>query len=106
MEFDNRVLQEYMDRLQSGHEEDRVEIYLEMRALSFPWDDELLLLALSDPSPRVRSVVCDTLSENSDSRVIASLLEFLRDQDPGIRSLSMSILSRLGAMALPQVESI
>ena len=104
MEFDNQVLKEYLDRLENGHEEDRVETYLEMRALSFPWDDELLMVALSDPSPRVRSIVCDTLSENSDARVIASLLEFLRDPDPGIRSLSMSVLSRLGALALPQVE--
>lgn len=104
MDSDNEVLNEYIDRLNHGNEEDRVDIYREIGTVEFPWDDDLLSLALSDPSPRVRSVVSEILVENPDPKIIEALLELLRNQDPGIRSLCMSILAGLGAMALPQVE--
>ncbi len=104
MDFDNEVLNEYIDRLNRGKEEDRVDIYREIGTIGFPWDDNLLSLALSDSSPRVRSVVSEILIENSDPRIVETLLELLRNQDPGIRSVSMSILAGLGPVALPQVE--
>jgi len=98
-------LHSYRERLKSGDENARIEIYREIGELRFQSDFHLLIEGLADPSPRVTSVVSEILTEIDGSNVTGLLLESLRNQDPGIRFRAMDILAELGSAALPQVTT-
>lgn len=105
MKKKNDPLQQYRDTLKEDNEDTRVEVYREIGALGIPEGNTILLEGLSDSSHMVRSVVAEILIENVDEKLVERLLELLREENPGLRSQAMTILSKLGILALKQVET-
>lgn len=101
----NHELPEFEGRLKLADEDARVAAYQELGNLGLPLGNRMLLGGLSDPSPRVRSVVANLLMEMADASVVAMLLELLREEDPGVRSQAMTILARLGTLSWPQIAA-
>lgn len=105
MDFENGEMLEYRNKLKRQDEEGRIEIYREIGYLSIPEGNSMLVEGLSDPSPRVRLIVTRIVAEIADEKVVETLLETLRNEDPGLRSRAMTILTQLGKFALGQVEA-
>ena len=101
----NHELPEFADRLKLEDEDARVAAYQELEILGLPQGNRMLLDGLSDPSPRVRSVVANLLVEMADASVVGMLLELLRKEDPGVRSQAITILASLGTLSWLQVAA-
>ena len=104
MDIGTDILEQYRQSIVEGDEESRVEIYREIGDLGIPGGTDILILGLSDTSSYVRSTVANILFEIADEKIVAEVLECLREESPTLRSLAMALLARLGLTALGRVE--
>ncbi len=104
MEIGTDILEQYRQSIMESDEENRVDIYREIGDLGIPGGTEILIQGLSDPSSYVRSAVANILFEIADEKIVAKMLDCLREENPTLRSLAMALLARLGLTALGRVE--
>jgi hypothetical protein len=100
------VLAQFEARLQRTDEEERAETIAELKLLYGPEATDTIVRWMNDSSPIVRSVACTCLADNGDGRVVAALLDRLKDDaDCQVRSIAANALGHIGAIeSLPALH--
>jgi HEAT repeat protein len=90
--------------LGSPDESDRCYAVEDLKQVNDPKVVEYLVIALKDPSTRVRETAVDILSIVGGSEVVASMVQLLDSESVPIRNAAIEVLEKLGPSALSTLE--